>query len=88
MVSEFEKEGFAVEGAHEVMGDLGLPVGVLGRVEPDAEQMADAVRALEVARTIGRLDVGQAAVVCRGLVLAVGAQEGTHAMLARGAGLG
>jgi DUF1009 family protein len=83
LVGEFEREGFAVEGAHEVMDDLGLPPGPLGRWAPNAEQQADVDRALEVARAIGRLDVGQAAVVCRGLVLAVEAQEGTDAMLAR-----
>jgi DUF1009 family protein len=49
--------------------------------------MADVHRALDVARAIGRLDVGQGAVVCRGLVLAVEAQEGTDAMLARVADL-
>ncbi len=87
MVGEFEKEGFIVEGAHEVMDDLGLPAGPLGRCTPNAEQQADLERALEVARAIGRLDVGQAAVVCRGLVLAVEAQEGTDAMLARVADL-
>ncbi|MFN3514362.1 MAG: UDP-2,3-diacylglucosamine diphosphatase [Phenylobacterium sp.] len=83
LVGEFEKEGFAVEGAHEVMGDLTLPGGPLGRVSPTPEQMADIQRALTVAREIGRLDVGQGAVVCDGLVLAVEAQEGTDAMLAR-----
>jgi DUF1009 family protein len=83
MVGEFEKEGFGVEGAHEVMDDLGLPAGPLGRCTPTAEQRADVERALEVARAIGGLDIGQAAVVCRGLVLAVEAQEGTDAMLAR-----
>jgi DUF1009 family protein len=87
LVSEFEKEGFAVEGAHEVMDDLGLPAGLLGRCAPSEDQRADAERALQVARAIGQLDVGQAAVVCRGLVLAVEAQEGTDAMLARVAGL-
>lgn len=87
LVAEFEKEGFTVEGAHEVMDDLSLRAGTLGAVQPDDNQMADALRALEVARAIGRLDVGQAAVVCRGLVLAVEAQEGTDAMLARVAGL-
>lgn len=87
LIGEFEKEGFAVEGAHEVMGDLGLPAGVLGQVEPDADQRADATQALDVARAIGKLDIGQAAVVCRGLVLAVEAQEGTDAMLARVTGL-
>lgn len=83
LVREFEKEGFAVEGAHEVMDDLGLPAGPLGRCTPTEAQMADVERALSVAREIGRLDVGQAAVVCQGLVLAVEAQEGTDAMLAR-----
>ena len=83
MVGEFEKEGFAVEGATEVMDDLSLAAGVLGAVSPSDDCMADVRRALEVARAIGRVDVGQGAVVCRGLVLAVEAQEGTDAMLAR-----
>lgn len=87
LVGEFEKEGFAVEGAEAVMRDLSLPRGPLGRHAPTPEQLADAEQALEVARAIGRLDVGQAAVVCDGLVLAVEAQEGTDAMLARVAGL-
>jgi hypothetical protein len=83
LISEFEKEGFSVEGAHEVMDDLGLPAGPLGRHAPSEAGRADIVRALEVARAIGRLDVGQGAVVCDGLVLAVEAQEGTDAMLGR-----
>ena len=83
LIGEFEKEGFAVEGAHEVMGDLTLSAGPLGRVTPTEEQMADVQRALKVARAIGELDVGQGAVVCDGLVLAVEAQEGTDAMLRR-----
>src|SRR5688572_5633384 len=87
LVGEFEKEGFTVEGAHDVMEDLSLPPGPLGRHVPGEEMLADALKALEVARAIGRLDVGQAAVVAHGLVLAVEAQEGTGAMLARVAGL-
>lgn len=83
LVGEFEKEGFAVEGAHEVMEDLSLPKGLLGAHAPTDQDRADAARALEVAREIGRLDIGQGAVVCRGLVLALEAQEGTAAMLQR-----
>jgi UDP-2,3-diacylglucosamine hydrolase len=49
--------------------------------------MADVERALQIARDIGRLDIGQGAVVCDGLVLAVEAQEGTDAMLGRVADL-
>ena len=83
LVGEFEKEGFAVEGAHEVMDDLGLGAGPLGHVQPDSEHAEDIVRAMEAARAVGRLDAGQAAVVCRGLVLALEAAEGTDALLAR-----
>jgi DUF1009 family protein len=83
LVGEFEKEGFAVEGAHEVMDDLGLGQGVLGRIAPGPDHAADIAKAMEVARAVGHLDAGQAAVVCRGLVLALEAAEGTDALLAR-----
>ena len=83
VLDEFEKEGFAIEGAHEVVGEMTLPRGRLGKFYPRDEHMADIDKALRVAREIGRLDVGQGAVVCDGLVLAVEAQEGTDAMLRR-----
>lgn len=83
MVGVFETAGFDVQGAHEVMNDLTLPSGLLGSRKPGAEDLADATKALHIARAIGELDVGQAAVVARGLVLAVEAQEGTDAVLAR-----
>jgi DUF1009 family protein len=83
LMGEFEKEGFAIEGAHEVMGELALPVGPLGRLAPQDVHGVDVAKAIRVARAIGALDVGQAAVVCDGLVLAVEAQEGTDALLRR-----
>jgi hypothetical protein len=86
LMSEFEKDGFVIEGAHEVMGEIALPAGALGRLTADAHA-ADVAKAIAVARSIGALDIGQAAVVCDGLVLAVEAQEGTDAMLARVAAL-
>jgi DUF1009 family protein len=83
LVHEFEKEGFRVEGAQEVAGHLALPAGALGRITPSDGHHDDIAKALQVARAIGALDVGQGAVVARGLVLAVEAQEGTDAMLRR-----
>ena len=83
----FEAEGFAVEGADQVLGGETVPVGALGRHAPDEAALADLRKALEVARAAGELDIGQGAVVCDGLVLAVEAQEGTDAMLARVAAL-
>ncbi len=87
LVGEFESEGFVIEGAHEVAQGMTLPGGPLGRLKPQARHMQDLYKAFLVAGEIGRLDVGQGAVVCDGLVLAVEAQEGTDAMLERCAGL-
>jgi DUF1009 family protein len=83
VLNEFTKEGFTIEGAQEAKPDLTLAIGPLGRIVPGPEHMADVERALHVAREIGKLDIGQGAVVCDGLVLAVEAQEGTDAMLRR-----
>ena len=87
LLREFESEGFEVEGAHEVRGDLRLTDGPLGRLVPTPDQLGDIAPALDAARAIGRLDAGQAAVVCDGLILALEAQEGTDALLRRVAGL-
>lgn len=83
VLDEFAKEGFVIEGAHEANGSLTLGIGPLGKVSPKAEHKLDIDRALMVAREIGKLDIGQGAIVCDGLVLAVEAQEGTDAMLRR-----
>jgi|SRR5580658_8920123 len=87
LMVEFEKDGFVIEGAHEVMGELTLPLGPLGQFAPPANLADDIAKAVRIAREIGALDIGQGAVVCDGLVLAVEAQEGTDAMLRRVAAL-
>lgn len=87
ILSVFEAEGFAVEGADDILGGETLPGGPLGRVQPSPEQLSDLRKALYVAEKSGELDIGQGAVVCAGLVLAVEAQEGTDAMLMRVSGL-
>ena len=87
ILSVFEAEGFAVEGADDILGGETLPAGALGAVTPTAEQMSDLKKALHIAEKSGELDIGQGAVVCDGLVLAVEAQEGTDAMLDRVAAL-
>lgn len=83
LVTEFERHDFQVIGVHEVMGDICAPAGILGRIQPRPDDQADIARAMHVARQIGALDIGQGAVVCGGVVLAVEAAEGTDAMLAR-----
>jgi len=87
ILSVFEAEGFAVEGANDILGGETLSEGALGSASPTPEQLADLKKALQIAEKSGELDIGQGAVVCDGLVLAVEAQEGTDAMLSRVAGL-
>lgn len=87
ILSVFEDDGYVIEGADDVLGGETLTGGALGAVQPDAAQLSDLRKALHVAEKAGELDIGQGAVVCDGLVLAVEAQEGTDAMLVRVAGL-
>lgn len=87
ILSVFETEGYAIEGADDILGGETLPAGALGKARPTPAQLADLKKALHVAEKAGELDIGQGAVVCDGLVLAVEAQEGTDAMLARVASL-
>ena len=87
ILEEFEKEGFRVVGAEEIFAGLLAKPKTLTRAAPVKRDEADIARAVEVVRALGRLDVGQGAVVCEGLVLAVEAAEGTDRMLERVAAL-
>ncbi len=83
LIDQFEREGFNVEGAQDVAANLLLAEGPLGRIAPTAEHDADIAQAVKLAKAIGALDVGQAAVAAKGVVLALEAQEGTDALLSR-----
>jgi DUF1009 family protein len=79
----FSDAGFRIIGADDVLNDLLVGPGPLGTVAPTAEHWPDIRRAAEVAQISGSLEIGQGAISCAGLILAVEAQEGTDRMLAR-----
>jgi DUF1009 family protein len=83
LVASFEAEGFRTVGVEQAAPGLLAKEGVLGRIRPSEDAKADMAFALKVVRALGALDIGQAAAVCDGLVLAVEAAEGTDAMIAR-----
>ncbi len=83
LTREIEKEGFKVVGIHEVLPDILLKEGVLTKCKPDKQALADIKRGVEVALTLGKLDVGQAVVVQQGLVLGVEGIEGTDELIKR-----
>ena len=83
LTQTFEAEGFEIIGADQAAGHLLAPSGVLAGDAPHEAEMADLRKAASVASEMGRLDIGQGAIVCNGLVLCVEAQEGTDEMLLR-----
>ena len=83
IVDEFEREGFRIVGADSIVEELLAPPGLWSKHKPDDQDDIDVARGVAVARTLGAVDVGQAAVVQGGLVLAVEAAEGTAEMVRR-----
>jgi hypothetical protein len=83
LVRELEREGFRVIGVDSLLHDALMPVGVMGAVAPDEAAWRDIRLGMEVARSLGAADVGQAAIVQQGVVLGVEAIEGTDALIER-----
>ncbi|MGB6229631.1 MAG: UDP-2,3-diacylglucosamine diphosphatase LpxI [Litorimonas sp.] len=78
-----ESKGFEILSAQDLCRALLLPSGILGRHGLNAASRSDAEQAMEVASIMGEHDIGQAAIVADGVVLAVEAQEGTDRMVER-----
>lgn len=76
----FEEFGFEVAGVEAVAPELVPSAGVIAGAPADADRK-DAERACAIVAALGAADVGQGAVVARGLCLAVEALPGTDAML-------
>jgi DUF1009 family protein len=83
IASIFEKEGFRLLGAHEVAPEILMPEGTLGREHPSRRDVADIEKGLTLLNATGPFDIGQAAVVADGRVIAIEAAEGTDQMLSR-----
>ncbi len=79
----FEKAGFVVVGAGEIAPQFLAPQGIIGTHDIADAMRSDCRHAFNIAQKMGSLDIGQGAVVCDGIVLAVEAQEGTASMLER-----
>jgi UDP-2,3-diacylglucosamine hydrolase len=83
LVDTVEAEGFLVIGADEAVQGLEAPPGALGAHHPDENDFRDIRKAAAIINALGPFDVGQAAVVADGLVIAIEAAEGTDGVLRR-----
>ncbi|MBT1154842.1 UDP-2,3-diacylglucosamine diphosphatase LpxI [Aminobacter anthyllidis] len=83
LVETIEDNGIKVVGAHQVVPELLAVVGRMGALAPQEGDWADLRAGQEAARTIGALDVGQAAVAIGGRAIALEGIEGTDLLLER-----
>jgi hypothetical protein len=79
----FEKEGFHIVSAAEAAPALLSEESTITKAKPLPRDLSDIAIAARIVRELGALDIGQAAIVCEGLPLAVEAAEGTDAMIKR-----
>lgn len=83
IIRSIEDRGFNVMSIPQILGELVFPKGLLSERSPDTAAEEDIRYGLEVARALGKVDVGQSVVIQQGLVLGVEAIEGTDALLQR-----
>ncbi len=83
VAEELSKDGLKLVGAHEIDPQLITPAGLLTKKAPTAGNQVDIDYGVRAIKTLGQLDIGQAAVVQQAVVLGVEAVEGTDALLER-----
>ena len=88
IVKELENEKMQVMDQTLLIQPLLPAPGVLSKRKPTAEELEDIDFGFQVAKEIGRLDIGQTVVVKNKAVMAVEAIEGTDACILRGGTLG
>lgn len=83
-----EEEGITVKDSTAFLPELLMPEGQLSRRKPSKREAKDIDWGLDMAKQLGRFDIGQCIVVRSQTVMAVEAIEGTDATVLRGGELG
>jgi UDP-2,3-diacylglucosamine hydrolase len=83
LISEFERDGLRFSSALDYCPELLVRAGLLTRRRPTAAEEKDIAFGWDLAKEMGRLDVGQSVAVRGRAVLAVEAIEGTDQAIAR-----
>jgi UDP-2,3-diacylglucosamine hydrolase len=87
VAAELEQEGISIAPSTLFLDDLLATPGSLSRRAPTLEERRDIEFGLQIAKELGRLDLGQCVVVRRQVVTALEAIEGTDATIRRGGSL-
>ncbi len=84
VADEMNKEGIRLLDSTTFLGEYLAKEGVLTRRQPSRQELEDVEFGVQIAKEIGRLDVGQTVVVKDKAILAVEALEGTDETIRRG----
>ncbi|MFH1090304.1 MAG: UDP-2,3-diacylglucosamine diphosphatase LpxI [Pseudomonadota bacterium] len=88
LADEYDSEGVTIRPSTLLAPHLLVPEGVLTQRGPNEEEKADIEFGWQVAKALGKLDVGQLVVVRKLVVLALEAIEGSDEAIRRGGRLG
>ncbi len=83
LIDEFRKDGMSFASALDFCPELLMKAGVWTKRKPSANEEADIAFGWELAKEMGRLDVGQSVAVRERAVLAIEAIEGTDEAILR-----
>jgi len=83
LIEEFARDGIQFESALDLCPELLVKSGILTRRPLTARESRDIEFGWELAKEMGRLDIGQSVAVKEGAVLAVEAIEGTDQAILR-----
>ncbi len=84
VAAEMEDEGITIAPSTLFLDDLLATVGQLSRRAPSQAEQEDIKLGVQAAKELGRLDIGQCAVVRRQVVVALETIEGTDETIRRG----
>ena len=83
LIEQLEQRGIQVLPQADFLRELFLPERLLSKRAPNDAELRDARYGFEMAKEMGRLDIGQSIVAHSGMILAVEAIEGTDECLKR-----
>ncbi|OGI00671.1 MAG: hypothetical protein A2Y25_10415 [Candidatus Melainabacteria bacterium GWF2_37_15] len=88
VIDDLAKEGISVLDQTLFLKDFFPKKGIIGAKQPDESQWADIEYGFQIAKEIGRLDLGQSVVAQNKMILAVETIEGTDKTIERGCKMG
>lgn len=87
VINFFEKEGLKILRIDQLLDCVLSAKGVLTKVKPSKEHLADIELGVKAIKTFSNFDVGQSLVIAQKQIIAVEALEGTDQMIKRCGGL-